>query len=186
MKSTIGLVFNKFDVNYKPIVTFAVEKLEEVVYSPIFLEMLKDEIAHSNKLEGELSKWKNASPEEIYLQLFPITLHLNTYYTRSDVYGYGYAGDNQIYINTKYLSQYSAHNMLDLMMIGSNLLHEHGHDCGFDHDFKVTARRPNSIAYILNRAYQRAFRKIYDIPAVPVFIKVSTPWYKRLWRKIWA
>lgn len=182
---TIGLNFNNFEPEYKAIVTKAVECMEDVIYDPIFLLMLKDEISKSNDMEGELSHWKEALPVQIYSQLFPITLYLNTYYTVRSVIGYGTESSNQIYINTKYLSNYSIEIMEDLMKIGSNLLHEHSHDCGFDHDFKSTARRPNSISYIMNRAYERAFKKFYNIAEPEAVIIYYNPWYKKLWRKLW-
>lgn len=184
MKSTIGLNFNNFDIKYRPIVTKAVEYMEDVVYHPVFLEILKDEIEKSNGLEGELSDWKDALPVQIYAQMLPIILYLNTYYTIADVIGYGTASDKQIYINTKYLSTYKIDNMIHLMMIGSNILHEDTHDKGFEHDYKATDRRKNSLSYIINRVYQRSFRKIYNLPEpVPVILKY-TPWYRKVIRTV--
>lgn len=182
MRTTIGINFESFDLKYKEIVLFSILRMEDVLSSPFFLEMLEDEISKSNNLEGELSKWRTSSPKEIYARLYPICLYLNTYYTSMSVIGYGRPGTKDIYINTKYLSDYSIENPLDLMKIGSNLLHEHSHDRGFDHDFKNTDRRKNSLSYVLNRTYERAFRKFYNIPE-PVVV-LYTPWYKRLWSKL--
>jgi hypothetical protein len=183
MKRTIGLNFLNFNNEHRPIIVLSVERMEEVVFSSVFFEILKDEISKSNGLEGELSKWKDASPEEIYAQLFPITLHLSTYYTYKSVYGYGYANDDIIRLNTKYLSTYKLFNDIHLMLVGSNLFHEHSHNRGFDHDFKNTLRRKNSLSYILNRAYERAYRQIFNL-SVPVVkpVVVSIPWYKRAFR----
>lgn len=183
MKATIGINFEQFDPTYRPMVLMAILRMEDVLSSPIFYNCLAEEIMRSNNLEGELSKWKKASLEEIYNQLFPITLYLNTYYSIRNVIGYGLPGTKNIYLNTKFLAGYSINNTIDLMYIGSNLLHEHSHDCGFDHDFKPTARRENSLSYILNRAYERAYRKYYKLPEL--ILKLHTPWYKRLWRKVW-
>jgi hypothetical protein len=180
--STIGLNFNKFDVRYRGLIRKAVERMEIVINLPVFFSMLEDEIVNSKGLEGELSEFKNASVVEIHKALFPIVLYLNTYYTISKVIGYGTAKDNQIFLNTKYLSKYFIDDEIHLMKVGSNLLHEHGHDCGFAHDYRATARRPNSLCYILNRAYERAYRCAYELPA-PMTIPY-TPWYKRLWRWI--
>lgn len=178
MKATIGLNFNVFENKYKEIVTFAVLRMEDVINSKHFTDCLCEEIMNSNGLEGELSKWKKASWTEIYSQIFPITLYLNTYYTGQNVIGYGYPSDRNIFINTKYLSKYTIDDPLDLMEIGSNLLHEHSHDCGFDHDFANTRRRKNSISYIMNRAYERAYRKFYQIPEPKPI--VSLPWWKKV------
>lgn len=182
-KITIGINFKSFDLKYREIVLFAILRMEDVINSPIFYEMLEDEISKSNSLEGELSHWKHNTVKEIYEQLFPIVLYLNTYYTINNVIGYGTPKSKDIFINTKYLSTYSIEVKEDLMEIGSNLLHEHSHDCGFDHDFRSTSRRKNSLSYIMNRAYERAYRKFYNLPVpMPVFY---TPWYKKVWRKIW-
>lgn len=182
MKITIGINWQDFDPKYKPIVLMAILRMEDVLSSKIFFEMLVDEIYETN-LEGELSEWKTATPKDIHEQLFPITLYLNTYFTYNNVIGYGRPSDNHIFINTKYLSKYDIDDPLDLMEIGSNLLHEHSHDCGFSHDFRTTPRRPSSISYVLNRAYERAFRIIYKFPLPE--INYYVPWYKRLWRKLW-
>jgi hypothetical protein len=172
---TIGLNFKKFDLKYRELVESAILHMQYVVASPIFMEILKDEISKSNGLEGELSMWKEALPEEIYEALFPITLYLSTYYSFRNVIGYGTPDTKEIFLNTKYLDNYSM-KLEDLMMIGSNLLHEHSHDCGFDHDFYNTARRRNSLSYILNRAYERAFRKFYGVPE-PI---ARVPWWRRI------
>lgn len=184
MKATIGINFLKFDLQYREIVLFAVLRMEDVLSSPIFYSCLAEEIANSNSLEGELSKWKNKSTQDIYDAIFPITLYLNTYFTYSNVIGYGVGGDENIYINTKYLRNYNINDANDLMLIGSNLLHEHGHNVGFDHDFKSTKRRPNSIAYILGTAYKKAYQQYYAIPLPEVVPMTFIPWYKRLFKWI--
>lgn len=182
MRVSIKFKFKKFDQKYEELVTFAILRMEDVLSSPIFLEMLSDEIARSKGLEGELSKWKRASILEIHAQLFPIELSLNTYYTSKSVIGYGLSSTKEIYVNTKYLSKYSVDRPEDLMEIGSNLLHEHSHDCGFDHDYDRTKRRYNSLSYIMNRAYERAFKKYYSKVEVKPILSTHyfTPWYHNL------
>lgn len=166
---------------YRPLFQAAIEKMPEVIKSPLFLHNLKAEILKSKNLEGELSKWKNASMEEIYQYIVASDIHLvlHTYYTVKNVIGYGYASTVDIYVNTKYLVNDSLDDLEDLMDIGSNLLHEHGHDMGFDHDFKATRRRPNSICYILNRAYEKTFKQVYGLPEKPQIVYV-TPWWKKI------
>lgn len=182
--TTIGINFKNFNMNYRSLIEKAVVHMEKVLNNELFGEILADEISKSNGLEGELSKWKHASVDEILATLFPITLNLNTYYTRRNVIGYGYPNDKNIYLNTKYLSGYSVDRLLDLMEVGSNLLHEHSHDCGFDHDFKATRRRPNSLSYILNRAYERTFKQLNNIQDAAV-VRYYVPWYKKLLPWYW-
>jgi hypothetical protein len=182
MKVNIDINFKKFDNKYRELITLAVLRMEEVLASPIFFEMLSDEIANSRGLEGELSKWKRATVHEIHEALYPIVLNLHTYYTSDNVIGFGYASSKDIYINTKYLSKYTVDDPYDLMEVGSNLLHEHSHDCGFDHDFKATDRRRNSLSYILNRAYERAFKRYYGLSTgARSTVVYKVPWWRKLW-----
>jgi len=157
----------------------AIALAERVVFDPMFLMILKDEIEKSNGMEGELSHWKDALPAQIYAQLFPIDLNIQTYYTSRDVIGYGTAADRVIHVNTKYLNGYSADSLLDMMEVFSNLLHEDSHDKGFGHDFNNTKRRKNSVSYILNRVYERTFKYIYDMP-LWVETPYVAPWYVRV------
>lgn len=180
MTSTIGLNFINVNPGYRALISYAVEKMEKVLLDPKFLEFLLLEINRSNDLEGELSKWKNATPLQIYMRLFPIDLHLTTYYTLRNVIAYGLANDPVIHLNTKYLDRYDVFNEEHLMLIGSNLLHEDGHDKGFSHDFFDTKRRKNSINYILNRVYERTYRYVYNIPEKVIPVRI--PWYRRLFR----
>lgn len=178
----IETTFKNFDNRYRPLVEASIAPMERVIPSVEFFEALQDEISKSNGLEGELSTWKNATVKEIFSNLLPMSLTIDTYYTAKDVIAYGMPDDDEIRLNMKYLEQYSKDSLEDKMYIGSNLLHEHGHNCGFDHDFYATSRRENSLCRILNRSYERAFRKIYGLPE-PV-VKYYTPWYKRLALKI--
>jgi hypothetical protein len=182
VKASIGINFEKFNPKYSLLIQEAVKHMQIILYSEYFYKALFDELEMSNNCEGELSEWKNKSANEIFQALFPITLYLNTYYTVRDVIGYGNPGTNKIYLNTKYLDMYNINNLVDLMRIGSNLLHEHSHDCGFSHDFYPTKRRPNSLSYILNRAYETAFRQYYNLPRPVIVIKA--PWYRRVLRKV--
>lgn len=182
MSIRIATDINGVEEKYRKMILKAVVYMESVIDSTEFKTELGRVIAESNELEGELSEWKKSTPELIYVQLLPISLVLRTFYTIRNTVGYGYENSKDIHLNTKFLSRYDIDDLEDLMYIGSNLLHEHGHDCGFSHDHEVTDRRPNSICYILNRAYERAFRQLYlptKLEPAPV-VKVS-PWYVRSW-----
>lgn len=167
---------------FRPLFLAATGKMGSVIASPLFLENLNHEIARSNGLEGELSQWKKSSAEEIHLHIVKngvMDLTLLTYYSAKNVIGYGYATTADIYVNTKYLTNDSIEDLEDLCDIGSNLLHEDGHDKGFSHDFKATKRRKNSICYILNRVYEKTFRQVYGLPENSQIVYV-VPWYKKV------
>lgn len=177
---------------YVPLLQEAISKMEIVLSSDKFQDALYAVISRSNNLEGELSEWKNKTLYQIYNQFLGIDrilgtglieLKLHTYYSSKKVIGYGYKGTNDIYLNTKYLSTYQVDDLEDLKKIGSNLSHEHGHDRGFEHDYYATARRKNSLSYLINEAYEIAFEQIFglaDPSEVPAEVIYKKPWYKRL------
>lgn len=167
---------------YRPLLTLAVNKIPTVIPTSEFLNNLIIEINLSNGMEGELSKLKNKSAQEIRDMLLSIDLFLNTYYTYKNVLGYGYPSSKNIHLNTKYLSQYRADNLIDLMKIGSNILHEHTHKIGAEHDFYDTKRRPNSLSYIMNRVYEKTFKELYGIEETPTV----TPVRRKVWYKPWT
>lgn len=173
----------RVDPRYREILLAAIKHIPIVLHSQEFLDALKDEIEASNGLDGELSEWKSKTAGQILAHMLLSDWHLTlaTFYTWRSTVGYGYPNDPTIYLNTRFLSAYEIHELMDLMEIGSNLVHEDGHDLGFEHDSAATSRRPNSICYILNRAYERAFKKIYklDEPDEPDVVYVL-PWYKRI------
>ena len=164
---------------YRPLLTSAINKLPIVITSPEFLNNLIREINSSNNMEGELSPLRYKSARDIYEKLLSIDLYLNTYYTRKDVLGYGYKTSKNIHLNTKYLSSYSIDSLIDLMKIGSNILHEHTHKIGAEHDFYDTKRRKNSLSYIMNRVYEKTYRELYGlVEETPVVVVKRKVWYK--------
>lgn len=180
---SIAYSLDNVEERYHLLLEAAIHSMEQVIPTSIFERCLTEEIAKSNGLEGELSDVEGLTVSEIIALFYHMDLDLYTYYTFKNVIGYGVESDSRIYLNTKYLRTYNLGNMLDIMRIGSNLLHEDSHDKGFAHDFLLTSRRPNSISYILNRAYEKAFKEIYDLEE-PLVVYV-TPWYKKIfmpWR----
>ena len=171
---------------YKKLIEASIADMEVVLSSEEFAKAFAEEVAYSNNLEGELSKWRKKTTPEIldYLLKTPIKLEIKTYYTSRRVIGYGLASDDLIRVNTKYLSQYTVDDPWDRMEVGSNLCHEHSHNIGFDHDFERTRRRKNSLSYLLNDAYKAAYQKVIIKKAVPPVWPVKTykkkPWWKRL------
>ena len=83
-----------------------------------------------------------------------INLYVDDYYTVKKVVGYTLLSSKYIRVNTKYFDTNSNKR------VGSNLLHEYGHLVGFSHDFRRTARRPFSICYQLNKAYEECHDRL--------------------------
>jgi hypothetical protein len=161
----------------------ATRQMTELLKTELFLQQLRREIANSNNLEGEKSIWKDAGADQIFCALATsrgqIELMVETYHTWKNVIGYGLPHDAIIRVNRKYLDIYRQGGLTvwEVTKIGSNLLHEHGHDCGFSHDFFATKRRKNSICYILNQAYEKTAIEYYEIKP-----KVFAP---KPWWKVW-
>lgn len=175
---------------FKPLFDASIQDMITVLNDPRFLPIFEEELNESRDgagiLKGELSRWKSASAKEILGRLFingELRLIIKTYFTHLRVIGYGVKSDDNINVNTKYLSSYTIDDLEDRKQVGSNLGHEEFHNRGMEHDHEATARRKHSVCYIFNEAYKRA----YDViilkaqPAKPP-VKVYTrkPWWKRL------
>jgi hypothetical protein len=153
--------------------------MHAILNAQVFLDSLIQEIRGSNNLEGELSEYRKASAAEVFILLAGnggLRLEVEPYYSVKNVIGYGLPQDNITRLNTRFLNQYSAHNPVHIMLVGSNLLHEKGHDKGFEHDFWDTPRRKNSLCYVLNRAYEKAYCTVNKIE--PVVYVPRRPWWK--------
>lgn len=165
---------------YHPLFRESVKDLVKVLESHHWDEAWKALYKTSNKWEGELNKkLKPLGPEKVALILFSrgpqkevdadgvpkykIYLDLNTYYTIRSVIGYGVASNDEIYVNTKYLSAYTADDRNDRKRVSSNLAHEEAHNCGCDHDYEATAKRKHSLAYLHNDALEIAWDKVFKV-----------------------
>jgi hypothetical protein len=194
---TTNINLDKIATPYLSIVKASLAVAQRVWESEEFKEALGNEIFLSNDLEGELSDYKNASVEDIWKQLFDVKnvvgqgyrgkveLDLATYNNSwTSAIGYGLPTDDIIRLNIKYLKKLSPENPISLMDLGSLITHEFSHNRGFDHDFKKTKRRPNSLSYVINRAFESSYIKIFNVPTVKTETKFYIPWYKRLYRAI--
>jgi hypothetical protein len=144
-------------------------------------------------MRGELSKWKSATPVEIFDYLMdgseildPIAdgemdLLVDDYYTRANTVGYTKPGTKYIFVNTRYFDTNSSKKC------GSNFSHEYGHKKGFSHDSKDTDRRDFSICYIINKAYEKTWDELLGTPAendkVLVCKKFLIFWQRCYWVK---
>jgi hypothetical protein len=178
---------------YRPIISLSIATMKEVLESQEFKNSLFEAIYDSNNLEGELSNWKKAVPliiYEAYLQLDNlnkglINLELCTYYNRwTSAMGEGAEG-NKIKLNIKFLTT-ALNDRVAIKTIGSLIAHELGHkQPGFEHDFRNTKRRKNSICYLINKAFEEAYKQLYGVTESPKPV-YKVPWYKRIWDKIFS
>ena len=180
---------------YVSIVKASLALAQKVWESEDFQDALFSEIFLSNDLEGELSKWRHEAPKEIWKQLFSVTnvvgqglrgkvdLELATYNNSfTSAIGYGKEGESTIYLNIKFLKHLDLGDYESLMNLGSLITHEFSHKVGFSHEFRSTKKRDNSLPYVINRAFNTAFKKVYAIESLKQIPK--TPWYKKLYHKL--
>jgi hypothetical protein len=186
------------DPKYKKLIEASVADMVTVLNDPKFKSIFTIELNESRnklgKLQGELSFWASKSGSEIYERLFmngtslndTLRLNVRTYYSPKRVIGYGVASDDWINVNTKYLRNYTIDDPYDRKEVGSNLGHEEYHSRGMSHDFKNTARRKHSVAYIFNRAYERAYDEIIiNAPNPGVEIEVRPKPVPKAYKKPW-
>lgn len=68
---------------------------------------------------------------------------VETYYTSANVIGYTLPSANKIWMNTKYLNNFTP------VQVSSNMVHEWLHKLGFTHDYESTTKRPYSVPYAI-------------------------------------
>lgn len=163
------------------------DEMEIVYNNPIFKEVFIELLKTRDYKNGELSTFRLDTPEEIYNyfmngveilspeQDYEVDFFLDDYYTFKNVIGHTYPSDKYVYTNTKYS------DVRNTKLCGSNFTHEYGHKKGFSHDFKRTARRNNSLCYILNDAYEISWDRIFGEASATEKILVC----RRVWYKLW-
>lgn len=119
----------------------AVKKTNETVASKCFQEKLAS---------LPLIQTNGLTPTQVStsLPLSAVKVDIETYYTLKRVLGYTLQGVDKIWVNKKYMSAWGS------CELGSLLAHESSHKAGYTHDFKATARRPNSVPYSVNTAFR--------------------------------
>lgn len=143
-----------------------------ILNSPYFKSAFLDILSTLKYKNGETSAWKHASPEEIYHHFYSgmevlqpkkdneMDLEFKIKNARSSIFGWTYGNTITIWQNTDYYNDFSLKGRMES---GSNIVHEWGHKLGFGHDFYNTARRDNSLCYLLNKAYEEAFIRYHQI-----------------------
>ena len=139
---------------------------------------------------GETSEWKNKSNKEIYDHFMSgaetlrpekdneadidIDIFNPSFASRNTV-GYTYKTVLKQWINRKFFWAMS------IIGVEGNITHEWGHKLGFDHDYKATKRRPQSICYQLNKIIKYCHLRLIDKKDVVQAVKKT---YVPLWRRI--
>jgi hypothetical protein len=119
----------------------AVEKIRETLRGECFREgWMKRELIQTNgKTNAEVLEHITSANVTIQVEMYRSLI--------GRVHGYTYPNSSTIWMNRKY------HDSWNACTVGSNLAHEFSHKIGYDHDYKATARRPNSVPYAINTVF---------------------------------
>ena len=116
----------------------ATEKVNEVVAGTCFREKL---------MAMPLIQTEGRSPKQVVDSLIGVEIDIEMYWTVKRVLGYTLPSVPKVWLNRRYMTKW---NVCDT---ASLLAHEASHKVGYGHDFKATARRPQSVPYSVNRAF---------------------------------
>lgn len=86
---------------------------------------------------------------------YRMDLTIGTYYTSANVIGYTLPTANQIWMNTRYLNNFTP------VQVASNMMHEWLHKLGFKHDYASTPSRPYSVPYAVGYIMKALAAKYY-------------------------
>lgn len=160
-------------------------EMELILKSVEFRDNLINLLDASDYQNGELSKWGDATPEEIYTHIMrgqeilspeldnEIDIIVDDYYSLKSVIGYTYPNDPQQYTNVRFFDVRTS------KANGSNFFHEYGHKLGFKHDFRRTKRRKFSLCYLMNIAYEQTHDMLFQGTTSPsdAVLVCTRPWY---------
>lgn len=159
----INLKLHDFNASQEDKILEAAELIKKVVATE---EFKKNILSHTFKGKMTFNDNNGLSNAQIYKkilegaeQLRPnkdnsMDLDLRLYHEESKTIGYTYPNVMQIWMNTKYLNQYSP------AKITANMMHEWLHKLGFKHDVKHTPDRKYSVPYAIGHIVSRLASKI--------------------------
>lgn len=127
-------------------VSAAVIKVNETIAGACF----RKEMVSMSLIQTE-----GRTPEQVvdHLASSQIQVETQKYWTIRRVLGYTLPNVNKIWLNSRYMMKW---NVCDT---ASLLAHESSHKVGYSHDYKPTSRRPMSVPYSLNRAFEACCTK---------------------------
>lgn len=102
-----------------------------------------------------LIQTEGRSPHQVVDHLAASRVKVDTemYRTVKRVLGYTIPGIDKIWLNRNKMMKWGVCDTASL------LAHEASHKAGYHHDYKATSRRPNSVPYSINRAFEACCTK---------------------------
>ena len=171
-KITVNIRSNKLNTKERIDKAEIVEnEMQLILRSDLFKNRFIRVLDQSDYKNGELSKWRNATPDEIYVHIMraqeilnpeednEVDIWVDDYFSIRNVVGHTYRTDQQIYTNTKFFDKRTSRDN------GSNFFHEWGHKLGFGHDFRNTDRRKYSLCYLMNDVYEWCWDTMFGEPS---------------------
>lgn len=154
---SVALISSAFAADHVPVrltalTNFSAQDENKIRDAAELLErVLNSDELKSQVLAYEFKDDSGLTNEQIYVALmsrvveFDLELYKPPFWRRWSVVGYTNPGSPRIYLNRYYF------NSFELADIAANLAHEWMHKLGFGHDYKPTARRPQSVPYAVGR-----------------------------------
>lgn len=160
----INVKFLKFTPTQRDKVLDAVELIKKVVASDEFKNKVVNYTYKGKKKFVDNGGLTNA---QIYKKILEGSEKLNpgknntmditveTYYVSANVIGYTLPSVNKIWMNTKYLNNFTP------VQVSSNMVHEWLHKLGFKHDYENTSTRKYSVPYAVGYIVKNLAAKYY-------------------------
>lgn len=124
-------------------------QFERLIQAQDTVNEVVDGLCFQNKLKAmPLIQTGSRSSEEVVQHILSsqVELDIVLYYSLKRVYGYTLPNVPKVWLNKRY--------RLSKCQMGSLLAHETSHQIGYDHDQNRTDRRPFSVPYSINRAFE--------------------------------
>lgn len=139
-------------IKFSPVKNYTKDELEVLGISEQLANQLVKSQCFAQVMESRgLIQTDGKTPKEVveHIKTARLSVPVTMYYKWGNVVGYRNPGDPTVYTNRRFHAGATACSR------ASNLTHEWSHVLGYGHDFKATVRRPKSVPYSINFAFQK-------------------------------
>lgn len=149
------------------------QKAKLAEFLPVMNKTMAGQCFGDFMLERKLVQANGKSNKEVleHLRSSKVKVELISYWSLSGTIGYTYPDVNKIWLNNRIQSGFTPCES------ASNLAHEASHKIGYGHDFYATDRRPYSVPYSINAAFNKCCNDGTEK------VRVCSRSWKTLWLK---